>query len=58
MPHTKNDPIRTPEDTAAACPLFRFDCEEECEDDTVSCRNCRHRRWTRGGFVCMKEKDT
>lgn len=41
---------------AAECPFFVFDCEEECEDDTVDCRNCRFRRWTREGFVCMKEK--
>lgn len=56
MSNAYGDPAKRPTETAAACPFFAFDCEEECEDDAVSCHNCRYRRWTRGSFVCMKEK--
>ncbi len=46
-------------ETAAGCAAFRADCEEECvADEAVSCYNCRYRRWTRDGFVCMKENKT
>ena len=40
---------------AAACALFKEDCEEElAADEARSCYNCRYRRWTRNSFVCMK----
>ena len=55
MPNTYNDRTKDPSEPAQACVFFSFDCEEECEDDAVSCRNCRYRRWTRRGYVCTKE---
>lgn len=40
---------------AAVCAQYRRDDEEETEDDTVSCYNCRYRRWTVESFVCMRK---
>lgn len=41
--------------TAAACEHFKEDDEDECvAEEQVSCYNCRYRRWTQEGFICMK----
>jgi hypothetical protein len=38
---------------AADCFFFRPDVEEEqVADETVSCYNCRYRRWTAASFAC------
>lgn len=39
---------------AAACDGYRRDDEDETVDDTVSCYNCRYRRWTAQSFTCMR----
>ena len=40
---------------AARCVSFAPDCEEEeAADETVSCYNCRYRRWTSNSFECVK----
>ena len=42
-------------ETAAGCSVFREDYEEEwTADEEKSCYNCRYRRWTADGFMCMK----
>jgi hypothetical protein len=42
---------------AGNCRFFRIDVEEELVvDETVSCYNCRYRRWTPDSFTCMKRK--
>ncbi|TWH49207.1 hypothetical protein [Sporomusa sp. KB1] len=39
--------------TAASCLSFQSDVEEETvADETISCYNCRFRRWTRSSFIC------
>ncbi len=41
---------------AGNCRFFRMDVEEELvADETVSCYNCRYRRWTLESFSCMKQ---
>lgn len=38
---------------AGKCLGFQADVEEEmAADETISCYNCRYRRWTRSSFVC------
>ncbi|MEN6348246.1 MAG: hypothetical protein ABFD08_02460 [Syntrophomonas sp.] len=38
---------------AENCPGFKPDDEDEMvADETVSCYNCRYRRWTNKSFVC------
>lgn len=40
---------------AEQCEYYAEDCEDELVcDDEKSCCNCRYRRWTSTGFVCMK----
>lgn len=40
---------------AENCPHFQEDDEDELvADETVSCYNCRYRRWTTKTFVCCK----
>jgi hypothetical protein len=40
---------------ARGCPKFKLDVEEEIvADETVSCYNCRFRKWTDISFVCFK----
>lgn len=40
---------------AELCPGFAADDEDEqTADDSVSCYNCRYRRWTTDSFVCVK----
>lgn len=38
----------------AVCDSYRRDDEDETVDDTVSCYNCRYRRWTAQSFTCMR----
>lgn len=41
--------------TALACLHFRQDVEEEwVAAETISCYNCRYRRWIQTGIQCMK----
>lgn len=39
---------------AAVCGGYRRDDEDETVDDTISCYNCRYRRWTVESFTCMR----
>ena len=39
---------------AAICGTYRRDDEDETVDETVSCYNCRYRRWTAQSFTCMR----
>jgi hypothetical protein len=40
---------------AKACPNFKADEEDEqVSDETVSCYNCRYRKWSLKSFICMK----
>ena len=39
---------------AAVCDGYGRDDEDETVDDTVSCYNCRYRRWTARSFTCMR----
>ncbi|WP_094602965.1 hypothetical protein SPSIL_041010 [Sporomusa silvacetica DSM 10669] len=42
---------------AAKCRNFQLDVDEEIvADETVSCYNCRLRRWTMRSFVCCAQK--
>jgi hypothetical protein len=42
---------------ALACAFFRLDDEDELvSDDERTCLNCRYRRWTVDGFVCLKNQ--
>jgi hypothetical protein len=42
---------------AKKCLNFRVDVEEEMiADDTISCYNCRFRRWTMRSFECCSSK--
>ncbi|MDF2874600.1 MAG: hypothetical protein K0R22_1283 [Sporomusa sp.] len=42
---------------AERCPAFRPDVEEETvADETISCYNCRLRRWTRSSFICCNSR--
>ena len=50
----RGDPVRARE---AVCGNYRRDDEEETEDDSVSCYNCRYRRWTQASFTCMRERE-
>ncbi len=39
---------------AADCSGFRPDVEDElCDEEILSCYNCRYRRWTAESFTCM-----
>ncbi len=39
---------------AARCAGFRADEEDEqCDEEILSCYNCRYRRWTVASFTCM-----
>ena len=39
---------------AAGCEGFRPDEEDEqCDEEILSCYNCRYRRWTVESFTCM-----
>ncbi len=41
---------------ATACPLYKDDEEEEIYlEGTLTCYNCRYRRWSRTGFSCFKD---
>ncbi len=41
---------------AANCATFHPDDEDEqVADETVSCFNCRYRRWTVASFTCCKD---
>lgn len=43
---------------AAACGGFAWDDDEECVDDSsISCYNCRYRRWSQNSFSCMRRHD-
>ncbi|MCR5485447.1 MAG: hypothetical protein K6F09_07615 [Clostridiales bacterium] len=43
--------------TAESCSDYSDDYEEElCDDENISCLNCRYRRWIKGGFECVKGK--
>jgi len=45
------------EQAAVECGKFLADEEEEfAADEMVSCYNCRYRRWTPDGFMCMKKQ--
>lgn len=40
---------------AAACGHFQEDVDDEqVADESVSCYNCRYRRWTANSFLCLK----
>ncbi|WP_035355348.1 hypothetical protein [Acetobacterium malicum] len=40
---------------ALSCPEFKPDVEEEwLAEETVSCYNCRYRRFVGAGICCMK----
>ena len=39
------------------CGRYVPDVEEEQVDDTLSCYNCRYRRWTGNGFMCQRERE-
>lgn len=42
---------------AAGCAAFLPDEEDEqVADDSISCFNCRYRRWTVSAFTCCKKK--
>jgi len=42
---------------ALACPAFVQDVEEEwVAQEPVSCYNCRYRRFTAAGILCMKSR--
>lgn len=42
---------------ANLCQGFSADVEEECcDDEALSCYNCRYRRWTADSFACMAER--
>lgn len=42
---------------AANCAAFLPDEEDEqVADDSISCFNCRYRRWTVSAFTCCKKK--
>ena len=39
---------------ALDCGHFAEDYDEECmAEETVTCYNCRYRRWTQDSFCCM-----
>ncbi len=39
--------------SASHCTSFHSDVEEEqVADETISCYNCRYRRWTAASFTC------
>ncbi len=41
---------------AGKCRYFQMDVEEELvADESVSCYNCRYRRWTAESFTCLKQ---
>ena len=41
---------------AGACSLYKDDEEEEIySEGTLTCYNCRYRRWDRSGFSCFKD---
>lgn len=43
---------------AAVCGRFTWDDDEECMDDiTISCYNCRYRRWSQTSFFCMRRHE-
>lgn len=43
------------EQAALQCGNYSADYEEECfAYETVTCYNCRYRRWTSDSFECMK----
>ena len=40
---------------AGNCPNFSLDDDDECvAEETVSCLNCRYRKWTQDSFSCLK----
>jgi hypothetical protein len=40
---------------ANKCSNFSLDDDDECvAEETVSCLNCRYRKWTQRSFVCLK----
>ncbi len=42
---------------AQCCSQFKLDVEEETvANETVSCYNCRFRKWTDTSFVCCKKE--
>jgi hypothetical protein len=44
---------------AEKCLRFKVDVEEEMvADETISCYNCRFRRWTSSSFVCCCSNPT
>ncbi|HKI51050.1 MAG TPA: hypothetical protein VJ995_03175 [Geothermobacteraceae bacterium] len=39
---------------AGVCASFKADDEDEqCAEETLSCYNCRYRRWTADSFACL-----
>jgi hypothetical protein len=39
---------------AGVCASFRLDDEDElCAEESLSCYNCRYRRWTAESFACL-----
>jgi hypothetical protein len=41
---------------ASKCLVFMLDVEEELiSDETISCYNCRFRKWTYSSFVCCSD---
>ncbi len=45
---------RAAQNLAAACAGFRPDeDDEQCDEERLSCYNCRYRRWTVESFTCM-----
>ena len=41
---------------AKDCSNFKIDVEDELvSDETVSCYNCRYRRWSSKSFTCLRK---
>lgn len=39
---------------ASSCTKFNADDDDEqCAEETLSCYNCRYRRWTAESFTCL-----
>ncbi|MGN0037680.1 MAG: hypothetical protein ACI36Y_00890 [Coriobacteriales bacterium] len=46
------------DDDARSCPVFEFDNDQEeygATGEVRACPNCLYRRWTAGGFTCMRQ---
>lgn len=40
------------------CPNFTLDDDDECvAEETISCLNCRYRKWTQHSFLCLKDEN-